>query len=41
MHIAHDIIQQCAFVHVGPENVTMGFPQPSATRRLRLNMNLH
>ena len=30
----HIVIKQCAFVYVGPENMTMGCPQPSANSKL-------
>ena len=27
--VVHNIIKQCAFIHVGPdENLTMGYPNP-------------
>jgi hypothetical protein len=31
--MVHNMIKQCAFIHVGPENKTMGCPNP--------RLNLH
>ena len=36
--IRHNIIKQCAFIHVGPHNITMGCPNPSANLKLIVNL---
>ena len=42
-HLIHNIIKQCAFVHVGRENLNMQCSNlvQGGARRLTLGLNLH